>query len=246
MQALEKKINYLFKDKKLLRQALTHKSYGHEQVFAQTAQVSDNERLEFLGDAIVDCAVAEMLYKRFPEEPEGSLSKMRAKLVNDRTLSAVAAGLELNQFILLGKGESRSKGGEKTSILAGTLEALIAAIFLDGGVESAYRAVAQLFQAHLSALEQVAGDGVQAGAEFVDFYDSKSQLQELTHAQWKATPTYQFTTKGPDHARCYEIEVSVNGKILAAASGSSKKSAEQAAARQALVLMSQGGSTLDG
>lgn len=216
---LQKKLNYFFKDSSIFLLALTHKSYDHE-----TSSQGDNERLEFLGDAILDVVVSVILYRENPHANEGQLSKMRSSVVNQNSLALVAQSLELGKIILLGKGEEASGGREKFSILSSTLEALIAAIYLDGGFLEVTRVIEKFFEDFFSEKSKQLWS-----------YDHKSQLQEEVKKRWKMNPSYHLVEfQGPDHARVFKIDVRINGKSMAIGSGSSKKSAEQAAARVAL------------
>lgn len=224
VERLQQLIGYSFKDSGLLLQALTHTSYGHENFPKKPLALRDNERLEFLGDAILDVIVSDILLETFPNANEGQLSKMRAAAVNERTLADVAKKILLNECVRLGKGESQSGGANKPSILSSTFEALIAAIYLDGGFNAVYPVVRHLF-AHIFTEHQ----------EYLVSSDHKTLLQELVQAKHKVTPTYHLLdSSGPDHAKIFEVEVRMNGTRLATASGSSKKEAEQNAARAAI------------
>ncbi|OFY99373.1 MAG: ribonuclease III [Bdellovibrionales bacterium GWC1_52_8] len=222
-QLLER-LGYEFGDRRVLLQSLTHTSYGYEYLQDETVAMRDNERLEFLGDAILDLVVSDILLEAFPNANEGQLSKMRAAVVNERTLAGVAKSVGLQDFVRLGKGEAASKGNEKPSILSSTLEALIAAVYLDGGFNAVYPVVRHLF-APLFIEER----------DLMAFYDHKTQLQEMVQARWKVTPSYHLLrTEGPDHAKTFEVEVRISGKRLATATGNSKKEAEQNAAKNAI------------
>lgn len=224
LERLQDRLGYLFGDRGVLLQSLTHKSYGHEFFQEKPIALRDNERLEFLGDAILDVIVSDILLESFPSANEGQLSKMRAAVVNEKTLAQVARSLDIQSCVRLGKGEAQTGGHDKASILSSTFEALIAAIYLDGGFNAVYPVIRHLF-APLFVEER----------DLMAFYDHKTQLQEILQARWKATPTYHLIeAKGPDHAKTFEIEVRVNGRTLASASGSSKKDAEQNAARAAI------------
>jgi len=208
----------------VLLQSLTHTSYGHEFLQEKSLALRDNERLEFLGDAILDVVVSDILLESFPDANEGQLSKMRAAVVNEKTLALLAKMLNLQDVVRLGKGETQTGGNLKPSILSSALEALIAAIYLDGGFNAVYPVVRHIF-APLFAEER----------DLMAFYDHKTQLQEVVQAKYKVTPTYHLLqTRGPDHAKIFEVEVRMNGKALATADGSSKKEAEQNAARAAI------------
>jgi ribonuclease III len=203
---------------------MTHTSYGHEFLQDKSIALRDNERLEFLGDAILDVIVSDILLETFPDSNEGDLSKMRAAVVNEKTLAELAKGIGLGECIRLGKGETQTGGNQKPSILSSALEALIAAIYLDGGYNAVYPVVRHLF-APLFRTE----------SESLPFFDHKTQLQELIQARYKVTPSYHMIqSTGPDHAKTFEVEVRMGGRLLASAEGPSKKEAEQNAARQAI------------
>lgn len=225
IERLQETLRYQFGDRGILLQSLTHTSYGHEFLQDKTVALRDNERLEFLGDAILDVIVSDILLESFPQANEGQLSKMRAGLVNEKTLAQLAKSIHLHDVVRLGKGETQTGGNLKPSILSSTLEALIAAIYLDGGYNAVYPVVRHLV-APLFSEEN----------ELVAFYDHKTRLQELVQARFKVTPTYHLLqTTGPDHAKVFQVEVRMNGKVLAVASGNSKKEAEQNAAQAALL-----------
>jgi ribonuclease III len=224
LDRLQERLGYTFGDRGILLQALTHTSYGHEFLQEKSLALRDNERLEFLGDAILDVVVSDILLESFPNANEGQLSKMRAAVVNEKTLALLAKTLQLQDVVRLGKGEAQTGGNLKPSIISSALEALIAAIYLDGGFNAVYPVVRHIF-APLFVEER----------ELMAFYDHKTQLQEIVQARWKVTPTYHLLqTRGPDHAKIFEVEVRMNGKVLATADGSSKKEAEQNAARAAI------------
>jgi ribonuclease-3 len=224
VEQLQERIGYAFGDRAILLQSLTHRSYGHEFHQDRPIALRDNERLEFLGDAILDVVISDILLETFPASDEGQLSKMRAAVVNEKTLAEVARAIGLSDCIRLGKGEALTRGQDKPSILSSTLEALIAAVYLDGGFNAVYPVVRHLFAPMFIAEWDVKA-----------FHDHKTQLQEIVQAKWKITPTYHLLqTTGPDHAKVFEVEVRMNGKSLAVAVGSSKKEAEQAAARAAI------------
>jgi ribonuclease III len=224
LERLQERLGYRFGDRAILLQSLTHTSYGHEFLQEKPIALRDNERLEFLGDAILDVVISDILLESFPNANEGQLSKMRASAVNEKTLAQLASSIQLAQCIRLGKGEALTGGNQKPSILSSTLEALIAAIYLDGGFNAVYPVVRHLF-APLFIEER----------ELISFYDHKTQLQEIVQARWKVTPTYHLLrTEGPDHAKVFQVEVRMGAKTLAVASGYSKKEAEQNAARFAI------------
>jgi ribonuclease-3 len=224
LEQLQERLRYSFGDRGILLQSLTHTSFGHEFLQTKTIAQRDNERLEFLGDAILDVIVSDILLEAFPNANEGQLSKMRAAVVNEKTLAQLAASIGLGECVRLGKGELQTGGAQKPSILASTFEALIAAIYLDGGFNAVYPVVRHLF----------AGFFIEE-RELMAYYDHKTQLQEIVQARWKITPTYHLVhSEGPDHAKTFEVEVRMSGRKLATAQGSSKKEAEQNAARAAI------------
>lgn len=227
LERLQECLGYHFGDRGILVQSMTHTSYGHEFLNEKPLALRDNERLEFLGDAILDVVVSDLLLETFPSANEGQLSKMRAAIVNEKTLAQLAQGICLQDCIRLGKGEAQTGGNLKPSILSSALEALIAAIYLDGGFNAVYPVVRHIF-APLFVQEW----------HSMPFYDHKTQLQELVQARWKVTPTYHLlTTTGPDHAKVFEVEVRMQGRTLAVATGLSKKEAEQTAARSAIQMI---------
>ena len=224
MEVFENVLGYAFQDRSRLELALTHKSFANER-----EDCGDNERLEFLGDAVLDLALSDVLMTRFPEDPEGNLSKKRASLVNEETLSKVALDLQIGERVRVGKGEAKSGGGHKPRLLASALEAVIGAIFLDGGFQAARALVERLFDERMSLL----------AASTVDYQsDFKTRLQELAQERHKQAPVYKVEREsGPDHDKVFEVSVRVGEAALANGTGRSKKSAEQDAARAALEKM---------
>jgi ribonuclease-3 len=221
-ETLQRTIEYRFRDRGLLEHAMTHTSRAHEDV---SGGVVDNESLEFLGDAVLGFLVAEMLFHEFPDRDEGQKSKIKAALVSTTALARLADRLHLGDHLLLGRGEEKTGGRRKQALLADGYEALIAAIYLDGGLEQVRAFVAREFAALLA-------DARQAGAAG---YDDKSALQELVQSKGTPLPEYRLIgTIGPDHRKLFQVEVVINGERIAEATGSSKKEAEQAAARLAL------------
>ncbi len=221
---------YQFKNEELLARSLRHKSHAHE------VDAADNERLEFLGDSILSMIVSEQLYKLFPKEQEGVLSKLRAALVSERNLTTLSKNLGIASLVKLGAGEESTGGREKSSILSSTLEALVAAIYLDGGFEATKVWVNELFHEQLSSV--AAGND----RDFLEARDFKTTLQEVCQEKLKQTPRYEvLTSSGPDHARTFEVRALIQGVALSKAKGLSKKSAEQAAAQAALELIEQKG-----
>lgn len=212
--SLEGRLGYHFADPSLLHLALSHRSWCSERPGAPS-----NERLEFLGDAVLGLAVAEHTYRQNPDLLEGKLAKIRSAVVNTRVLAEVAMELRLGDEVLLGRGEEASGGREKTSILADTLEAVIGALYLDSGWMAAKELVLRVLDDRI----------VVAVAEPDDF-DHKSRLQEMTVSRGMGLPEYAVEGEGPDHARCYRAQVIVNGIQMGCGSGTSKKEAEQEAA----------------
>ncbi len=221
-EGLQQAIGYRFRDRGLLEHAMTHTSRANEDV---SGGVVDNESMEFLGDAVLGFIVADMLFHDFPQFDEGQKSKTKASVVSTATLARQAERLALGDHLLLGRGEEKTGGRRKQALLADTYEALIAAIYLDGGVEHARAFIVREFG---SMLDEVQRDGV--GGQ-----DYKSALQELLQSRDLPLPDYRLVgSVGPDHRKQFEIEVSVRGESLATATGASKKEAEQEAARAAL------------
>ena len=221
-EALERAIDYRFRDRGLLEHALTHTSRAREDL---SGGVIDNESLEFLGDAVLGFVVADMLFRRFPQYSEGQKSKIKAALVSTTSLAQQAARLNLGEHLLLGRGEEKTGGRRKQALLADGFEALIAAIYLDGGVEPARAFI------HNSL------GGMVDDIERPDFpaRDFKSALQEQLQARGMPLPEYRVRgTTGPDHQKLFDVELRVRGTVLASASGRSKKEAEQQAAKAAL------------
>ncbi len=219
---LAERLGHSFADPSLLHQALSHRSWCGEQ-----DGVPSNERLEFLGDAVLGMVVADHIYRRFPELPEGDLAKIRSAVVNARVLAESAHELELGGVLLLGKGEEASGGRTKVSILADALEAVIGAVYLDADWAEAQRLILDLL-----------GERIERAAAEPDDFDHKSRLQELTVRRGEGPPRYLVEGSGPDHDRHYLAEVYVAGERRGTGEGSSKKDAEQSAARAAWLLLS--------
>ncbi len=222
MKELEQKLRYTFQNEGLLKNALTHSSYANE----ARGAVSSNERLEFLGDSVLSIVVSDYLYKHYRSLPEGELTKLRASLVCEKSLCGFSRELELGRFLLLGKGEDHNGGRERDSILADAFEAVLAAMYLDGGMEVARRHVLRFV---LRELEQP-DDEV--------FKDYKTALQEVIQRNPEETVNYVLTGEsGPDHDKRFTVEVRLNSNVIGAGTGKNKKQAEQMAAKQALELM---------
>lgn len=224
---LEKRLGYRFRDRGLLEHALTHRSRAHEDV---SGGVLDNESLEFLGDAVLGLVVADMLFREFPNYDEGQKSKLKASLVSAPALARQADKLELGRYLLLGRGEEKSGGRRKLALLADGFEALIAAVYLDGGIEPARLFILREFQ---DLLDEVRTTGAVPALTA----DHKSALQEWLQSHNMALPEYRLVAEiGPDHQKLFEVEVLVRGRPVARAQGRSKKEAEQRAAEAALNL----------
>ena len=222
---LEAAIGYKFKNIALLQNALAHSSYANERWHNS---LMSNERLEFLGDSILGMCVAEYLYCTFPDRPEGELTRMRADMVCEKTLAAVAGRIGLGQHLLLGKGEEQGGGRTRNSILADAVESVIAASFLDGGMDAA-KAFIQKFIL------------VEVPVKKLNNVDYKTSLQELVQQKKNQVLTYTLVGEsGPDHDKHFEVEVCLNGKVVGLGSGSSKKRAEQDAARVAIEALFPG------
>lgn len=221
MKSLEENLNYRFKNKELLKNALTHSSYANE----VRSKDGSNERLEFLGDSVLSIIVSEYIYKRFPKMPEGELTRLRASLVCEKALCTFARELKIGDFLLLGKGEDKGGGRERDSILADAFEAVLAAIYLDGGIEPAKRHVMNFVLREIH-------DGVDT------FKDYKTALQEIIQRNPEESVTYITTNEcGPDHDKKFTVEVHLNSNVIGRGTGHNKKAAEQMAAKQALELM---------
>jgi len=220
---LEKNLGYTFKDKRLLDTALCHSSFVNEQL---DVEMEDNERLEFLGDAVLSLAAGDMLMKRFPDLKEGDLSRMRANLVNESRLAELARSIDLGAFIKLGRGELRTNGREKNSILADTAEAIFAAIYLDGGFAASFTIITNHLSPFLESITKPAANR-----------DYKSQLQELVQMTHKQIPLYEVIKEtGPDHDKLFSVRLTLED-LAAEGVGKSKKMAEQDAARKAFDIL---------
>lgn len=216
---LETAIGYQFRNISLLQNALAHSSYANERWHDS---LKSNERLEFLGDSILGMLVADHLYRTFPDRPEGELTRMRADMVCERTLAKVADGLNLGQHLLLGKGEDSGGGRTRNSILADAVESVIAACYLDGGMDAAVQFVQRfiLVNVPLTRMQNV---------------DYKTALQERVQQKKNQVLAYKLIGEsGPDHDKSFTVELTLNGKVVGVGTGSSKKRAEQDAARVAM------------
>lgn len=221
LSLLENKIGHKFNNKSLLRQAVTHRSYANENRHSGPF----NERLEFLGDAVLSLISADFLYNKFPSMAEGDLTKLRSSLVCTASLSEYARQLSLGDFLMLGKGELATGGNERDSNLENAFEAVIAAVYLDGGLEEARKFVLRFLDNSVET-------------HHINFKDYKTKLQEIVQESHEETLNYVVTNvSGPDHDKRYEIEVHLNSNVIGKGTGRSKKQAEQEAAKQALQLM---------
>ena len=218
----ETKIGYVFKDKRLLAQAFTHRSYLNEN---RAAGLDHNERLEFLGDAVLELAVTKFLYTKYPEKPEGELTAYRAALVNTQSISGAGTKLGINDYLLLSRGEAKDTGRARQIILANAFEALIGAIYLDGDYEAAQKFIAdQLFE----KTDEVVEKGL--------WQDAKSRLQEIAQELSGITPKYELLNQtGPDHNKQFVVGAYIGSEKVATGEGHSKQEAEQDAAQKALV-----------
>jgi ribonuclease-3 len=217
----QKRLGYAFRKPELLREAVTHKSFLNE---ARDADEKDNERLEFLGDSVLDLAVSERLCTIYPASPEGELSKMKSRIVSERALARVGSKLELGRYLVLGKGEEMTGGREKPSLLADALEAVIAAVYRDGGFEAARNFILDTFSEEFASLALGKG-GV----------DYKTELQEYCQREYDTLPRYQVLSEsGPDHAKIFEVQINIRSRSAGTGKGRSKKEAEQQAAKKAL------------
>lgn len=218
MHPLEEKLDYRFQNSELLEQALTHSSFANERL---GGALMSNERLEFLGDSVLGQVTADHLYRTHPDLPEGDLTRMRAALVCEESLAQVAVGWGLGEYLKLGKGEDQNGGRQRASILADTVEAILAALYLDGGIAQARRTI----RAFILSKEEQAGEG----------RDYKTALQEFVQRTPGHTLRYQLLEEtGPDHLKEFCMEVTLDGKQVGTGKGHSKKEAEQQAAKVAL------------
>lgn len=224
MKELEKSLNYTFKNKKLLSRALSHSSYANENKHSD----GSNERLEFLGDSVLSIIVAEHLFLNYRDRAEGELTKLRAALVCENALYEFALELNLGAFLMLGKGEMQNHGNERPSILSDAFEAVLAAIYLDGGIEHAKKLVLRFIDKKLADLTAVA------------FKDYKTVLQEVIQKNPEERLEYVLVDEsGPDHAKVFTVEIHLNSNVIGKGTAGSKKRAEQEAAKVALELMGQ-------
>jgi ribonuclease-3 len=224
---LSERLGVVFSNLELLHQALIHTSYVNE---SKKCQYRDNERLEFLGDAVLDVVISEYLFRQFPNMPEGELTKARATVVCEQTLAPQAAQVGLGEHLMLGRGEETSGGRERSSILADAFEAVIGAIYIDGGFSAAAKFIHRQFSCHLQEISNGHYN-----------HDFKTLLQETVQRHTDGKVHYEVTAaQGPDHNKFFEVAVLVNGSTMGLGAGKTKKEAEQHAARQALETLSHG------
>jgi ribonuclease-3 len=224
-QKLQESLSYSFRNDALLAEAMTHRSYANE---SHSDELPDNERLEFLGDAVLDLIISQYLMESLPDSHEGDLTRIRAEVVALPCLARLARSLDIGSALLLGRGEENSGGRDKSSLLADALEALFGAIFTDGGFEAAQSTIMPLF---VPLLRQASID---------DGQDFKSRLQELMQSTHRELPVYTLIeTTGPAHERLYRVDVIIDGSVYGSGQGRTKKSAEQAAAQATLLLLDE-------
>lgn len=223
-QELYKRLGYRFRDHTLLRQALTHRSFMNE---TGDPEIEDNEKLEFLGDSVLGFVISDFLYRTFPRFREGDLSRIKSHVVSEPFLALIARELDLGSFLLLGKGEAASGGHEKNSLLSNCYEAVVAAIYLDGGIKPARNFLIRCFQERIEAL-----------IENQHILDHKSLLQEHSQELFNCIPRYRLRRIiGPDHDKTFEIELCIKKDVFSIGRGRNKKEAEQAAAKAALAKL---------
>jgi ribonuclease III len=224
VEGLQARLQLEFADRVQALAALTHKSYCNEH---RDAAWADNERLEFLGDAVIDLAIGHRLMERFPLAREGELTKLRALIVNEEGLSRVARALQVGELLLLGRGEELTGGRDKSSVLADALEAIVGALYMGNGMPAVLGFVDRFF-----------GEALEGVAEGRQGHDYKSLLQEDAQSRLKSAPRYRVVSEtGPDHSKVFEVEVSIGLEVFARSTGRSKKEAEQSAAQKTLLLL---------
>ncbi|MFL6245409.1 MAG: ribonuclease III [Vicinamibacterales bacterium] len=232
LEPLERRIGYRFKDRGLLEHALTHRSRVHEDA---SGGVFDNESMEFLGDSVLGFVIADMLFRQFPQHNEGQKSKLKASIVSAASLARLGEKINLGEFLILGRGEEKTGGRRKLALIADCYEALIAAIYIDGGIEPVRAFIERQFADLIQEARRTGAD-----ATFTEDY--KSALQEWLQSHDRGLPAYRLAGElGPAHRRLFDVEVVVNGVPVARAEGKSKKEAAQAAAKLALDRLSSEG-----
>ncbi|MFC1888564.1 ribonuclease III [Thermodesulfobacteriota bacterium] len=224
LRELEEILGYVFRDCSILDRALTHSSYANETAFAH---MRDNERLEFLGDAVLGLSITDLIMEHFPDAPEGEMTRIRSALVNETQLAEVSQKMGFGKYLLLGRGEEMTGGRVKSSILADTYEAILGALYMDGG----YAPSIDVVRAHFSEKLEEAHRGE-------IFRDYKTSLQEIVQARYGHTPVYVHVGEsGPDHEKVYEVEIRIAEELFGNSQGRSKKEAEQKAAEAALKMI---------
>lgn len=221
LKVFEKNLGYKFKKPGLLKQALTHKSYTNEM---RLSPLEHNERLEFLGDAVLELVISHLLMEKFQDHPEGELSKLRAAIVNETQLAELARVIHLGEFLFLGRGEDQTGGREKDSLLSDAYEAVLGAVYVDRGLKKVFGVIAKQYH---RIIEKVGEEGFAK--------DYKTRLQEEVQGRFRSIPRYELVrSEGPDHNKIFEVNLYVQNELYGMGKGSSKKSAEQDAARNAL------------
>lgn len=224
VKSCSKQLGYSFWDIAHLKRALTHKSYANE---GKKSYSDHNERYEFLGDAVLELAISDLMMNQFPDSTEGDLSKLRAALVNEKSLAEMARKINLGRYLFLGRGEEQCLGREKESLLADAFEAVLGAVYLDGGFKPAFKIVKVLFNPYLFKAQ---------GTDISKDY--KTKLQEESQTLFQTIPQYQLVGQvGPDHDKTFEIKLLIRGELYGSGQGKSKKQAEQMAAFEALKKM---------
>jgi ribonuclease III len=222
---LQQQIAFTYRDPRLLERALTHKSYANENRLSE-----HNERMEFLGDSVLNLIVSELLMNALPGAAEGELSRIRAAVVSEPSLAAVAREIGLGEFLLVGRGEEQTGGRDKDSLLADSLEALVASLYLDGGLERAGAFITRFFRDRIDLVQTAGGTA-----------DHKTELQELCQERLKTLPEYRVVSEaGPDHRKEFTVELSIRGEVCGRGTGRNKKEAEQRAAKEALQKLANG------
>lgn len=223
-EQLYERLGYRFQNYTLLRQALTHRSFVNE---SGDSEIEDNEKFEFLGDSVLGLVISDFLFRNFPRFREGDLSRVKSHVVSEPFLAEIARQLDLGDFLLLGKGEAASGGHEKNSLLANCYEAIVASIYLDGGIEAVRNFLLSCFQERIETL-----------IEHQHILDHKSLLQEHSQDMFNCTPVYRLRQiTGPDHDKTFEVELLIKKEVFSVGSGKNKKEAEQAAAKEALTKL---------
>jgi ribonuclease III len=230
LEPLERRVGYRFRDRGLLEHALTHRSRVHEDA---SGGVFDNESMEFLGDSVLGFVIADLLFRQFPQHNEGQKSKLRASIVSAASLARLGEKIDLGAFLILGRGEEKTGGRLKHALIADCYEALIAAIYLDGGIDAARGFIERQFA-------ELIVEARRSGADAAFTEDYKSALQEWLQSHDRGLPSYRLAAEiGPAHRRRFDVEVLVDGEPIARAEGKTKKEAAQAAAKQALEIVSR-------